>query len=420
MNYEMLFDEITRTIRKDYAGAAEITNPREVSDFSYNLSQAFKMKKLDDIYFLRVMNQYLATIRDKNLTLTLRDNDHYQSGDRGIEVRCHEKELYVTASRDERIKPGDKLGKINAKSPKWYLEHMTKNVFWSDEEERMDWKEFLISSERVRVDRPDGTREFMDLKTFPEEKPQEEIVFSQPAEDTVCLRIDSFLDTEKVAQALAEHEEAIGAAGRLILDLRRNRGGFDNAFYPLLPYVTDHSMLLRDFMGEQGLYTNYTKKNSKRRVSQLTPYLTSEEEGYKELAEELIEEAKEKSGAGYVYEKDEDLAADDQMLEKKGPEKVIILTDTFTEDAAELFVQQASRMKRVTVVGRPTGGTIDYSNNVAVAFEGGFVFSYPISRSSDCQKGKCVKNVGLPVDVYVPWTPEELEKDVILQKALEV
>ena len=35
------------------------------------------------------------------------------------------------------IKPGDKLGKINAKSPKWYLEHMTKNVFWSDEEERM-------------------------------------------------------------------------------------------------------------------------------------------------------------------------------------------------------------------------------------------------------------------------------------------
>ena len=420
MNYELLFDDMIRTIRKDYAGAAEIKNPGEARDFSANLSQAFSAKKLDDVYFLRIMNQYLATIRDRNMTLTLKDNDHYKQGDRGITVRCCGKELIVTSSRDERIHPGDRLGKINAKSPKWYLEHMSKNIFWSDEEERMDWTEFLNASERVRVDRPDGTKEFMDLKNFEPAAVSEEISFSEPKEGTVLLRIDSFLDPDAVAAALDEHRDALQAADTVIFDLRNNQGGYDNAFYPLLPFVVDRPVLLREFMGEQGVYTNYTKKNSKRLVAQLTPYLTSEEEGYKELAQELIDTAKEKSGAGQVYEKDEDLALNDTLLTPMPCRRVILLTDTFTEDAAELFVQQAARSEKVTVVGRPTRGTIDYTNCITAYYEGGFLFRYPISRSRDCQKGKCVKDTGLPVDVYVPWSEEELTRDVVLDIALGI
>ncbi len=420
MNYETVFDDITRIIRKDYAGAKEIKNPSESADFAQNLATAFKMKKLDDVYFLRVMRQYLATLRDKNLRLTLADNDHFKNGTRGITVRCYEKELYVTSSEDERIHVGDKLGKVNAKSPKWYLEHLTKNILWSDVQERMDWSEFLNSSERVRVDRPDGTKEFMDLKNFPLPEAAKEVVAEMPDAHTMYLRIDHFLDEDMVQKAIDENAAVLDICDRIIVDLRKNIGGYENAFYPLLPYVVDSTMMLSEFMGEQGIYTNFTKRNCNRRINQMKPFLESEDEDIRRIAQELTEEAKERAGAGFIYEKDEDLIAHDQKIEARGHARMIFLVDSTTEDAAETLIQQSKRMKRVTVVGRPTRGTIDYSNIMTIAYEGGFRFSYPISRSRDCEKGRGVMDKGIAVDEYVAWTPEEIGKDLILAKALEI
>ena len=420
MNYETVFDDITRIIRKDYAGAKEIKNPSESADFAQNLATAFKMKKLDDVYFLRVMRQYLATLRDKNLRLTLADNDHFKNGTRGITVRCYEKELYVTSSEDERIHVGDKLGKINAKSPKWYLEHLTKNILWSDVQERMDWSEFLNSSERVRVDRPDGTTEFMDLKNFPLPEAAKEVVAEMPDAHTMYLRIDHFLDEDMVQKAIDENAAVLDICDRIIVDLRKNIGGYENAFYPLLPYVVDSTMMLSEFMGEQGIYTNFTKRNCNRRINQMKPFLESEDEDIRRIAQELTEEAKARAGAGFIYEKDEDLIAHDQKIEARGHARMIFLVDSTTEDAAETLIQQSKRMKRVTVVGRPTRGTIDYSNIMTIAYEGGFRFSYPISRSRDCEKGRGVMDKGIAVDEYVAWTPEEIGKDLILEKALEI
>ena len=419
MNYEIIFDDITRTIRKDYAGAAEIKRPEDAHDFSNQLASAYKAKKLDNVFFLRIMNQYLGTLGDKNLKLELRESDDYKQTDRGLTVRLYEKELYVTSSCDDRIKPGDKLGKINAKSPKWYLEHMTKNILGSDTPERMDWTEFLNSSERVRVERPDGTQEFMDLEKFPLRAHSEAMEFSEPAEKTVLLRFDSFKKPEEVEAFIEEHKDALDACEKLIIDLRCNEGGFEDAFYPLLPYVIDRDMKLGEFMGEQGVYTNYTRINFRRRREQLKPYLNAEDEEYRKMALLLTEESREKEGSGYLLEKEE-LPQADEMLTAKGTKQVIILTDTYTEDAAETFVQQAKRMKKVQVVGRPTSGRIDYSNPVSVLYQDAFIFTYPISRSRDCQKGKGVKETGVAVDEYIAWTPEEITKDVILAKALEM
>ena len=87
MNYEIIFDDITRTIRKDYAGAAEIKRPEDAHDFSNQLASAYKAKKLDNVFFLRIMNQYLGTLGDKNLKLELRESDDYKQTDRGLTVR---------------------------------------------------------------------------------------------------------------------------------------------------------------------------------------------------------------------------------------------------------------------------------------------------------------------------------------------
>ena len=52
----------------------------------------------------------------------------------------------------------------------------------------------------------------------------------------------------------------------------------------------------------------------------------------------------------------------------RGPEKVVLLTDTWSEQEAEHFVQLAKQQGRAVLLGRPTMGTLDYTNPVTVLY----------------------------------------------------
>lgn len=83
------------------------------------------------------------------------------------------------------------------------------------------------------------------------------------------------------------------------------------------------------------------------------------------------------------------------------------------------FVDIMKKMPKVTVVGRPTLGILDYSN-CCTAELGDYEFLYPTSRNLAVDEGKGMTDKGVLPDVYIPWTPEHLVKDVDLEKALQL
>jgi len=103
----------------------------------------------------------------------------------------------------------------------------------------------------------------------------------------------------------------------------------------------------------------------------------------------------------------------------KAPAKIVILTDTFCEDEGEQFVAACKRCSgKVTVIGRPTMGTLDYDDCIHISVGEHMILSYPIRMTRAAYEGHGISEKGLDVDEYAAWTPEEIGKDLLLEKAL--
>ena len=98
-------------------------------------------------------------------------------------------------------------------------------------------------------------------------------------------------------------------------------------------------------------------------------------------------------------------------------ERVFVLTDGNCGSSGDNCVQVLSAFPKVTVVGRPTMGIMDYSN-VAVQDYDGFSLMYPTSRLTYLDNGIHMMADGVEVDEYIPWTPKHIEKDVDLEYIL--
>ena len=66
---------------------------------------------------------------------------------------------------------------------------------------------------------------------------------------------------------------------------------------------------------------------------------------------------------------------------------MVVLADTWCEQEAERFVQLAKQQGRAVLLGRPTMGTLDYTNPVMVEYDE-FIFTYPISRTAASLEGE--------------------------------
>ena len=96
-----------------------------------------------------------------------------------------------------------------------------------------------------------------------------------------------------------------------------------------------------------------------------------------------------------------------------------MLTDTFCEHEGEQFAAVCQRCgEKVFTLGRPTMGTLDYFDPITVVLNGHMRLSYPIAMTKAAFEGRGIAEKGLPVDRYLPWSPEEIEQDLLLQQAL--
>lgn len=419
MRYDVIFRDITSNVLHDYAGFDEKKARFDSLYFSSACNEMHRKGQLDDLAFLRMMNQYLVTLQDRNLSFRLKDGGRYQAGNRGFDVRSFEGRLYVTRTGQEtRLQPGDQLITLNGTPPALCRKRFKKNVLGADQEERELWGPVLKMTNRCLVKHRDGTDENITLRPYPLAAKLPRLSGHLIGKNTLYLDLPHFMDSETVEKLLKAKEKSLERCRLLILDLRRNVGGMEDAFLPLLNYVFPEPVLLRDIYADEGLYTNYTENNCRRKTQMLENYLPQADAGAKKLVRTMIRELKEKAGQGMVWEPDEELAADSTVVGGQGNfEKIVILSDTWCEYAGETFIRLCKKSPLVTVLGRPTMGNIDYCNPVSLLYDERFTFTYPMSKTKAAMEGRGVSGQGISADVYVPWTPAECTEDLLLAKA---
>ena len=93
------------------------------------------------------------------------------------------------------------------------------------------------------------------------------------------------------------------------------------------------------------------------------------------------------------------------------PNRIFILSDIYCRSSGDNFVQMMKQFKKVTVVGRPTLGILDYSNCCTVDY-GDYRLMFPTSRCLSVDQGRGMTDKGVEPDIEIPWTPAHFERDV--------
>ncbi len=229
------------------------------------------------------------------------------------------------------------------------------------------------------------------------------------------MKFEDFLDSEKITQFIQENHDNICSHKYMIIDVRVNHGGSDINYYPLIPYCFPKGKSIVNPNEEYGCEVNYTKHNVELRMALFKSFLNQEiSEEMRELLEYMCTHFENKKGVGFIRE--EDSAEVELPVGKDGPEKIVILTDYECGSAGELFVENFKSSDKVVVIGRPTAGIIDYANEATEDF-GEYHFMYPTSRRCAIDHEIQLADKGVPVDMYIPWTPEMIYEDLDLKKA---
>ena len=410
-HYDRQLRAMLTILENDYAGLALNAQPVDSRYYVQAAGMAWKEGTLDGLLFLRFGSQMLATTGDRSLRLALR-TEGYAPWRAGFDARRVGGELIVTAVQEEtRLRPGDRIVRLNALAPDRHREQFQKNFLYADEAERELWGNVLKMTKHMLVVHADGTQEDIPVGRYEGARPTCPCEIRTLDGGAVLLRVGDVGDGEALRALVEENREALDGARRVIIDLRCTHDGSEEDFLPLVPYVLADTKTMSEAAGVQTLRTLYTEANCRRRAALLAPYAGDP------TADVLLADLREKQGAGWVTETVDLWADEAQAIAPRGQETVL-LTDTYTEGAAESFALLAKREGRAKLVGRATMGSLDYGDCIAVALSDEMTFTYPMSITEEACRGEGYKGCGIAPDVYVPFTPEEALCDAVLARAL--
>lgn len=416
MESNKLLKDLFLTVRNDYAGWEAKQARHNPSPFVTMLGQAYYDRRMSSLLVLQAVSQYCAGMRDRNLKFEL-IAEGYVPFSRGFSVRRCAAGMFVDAvTQEARLRPGDEVLAINRTAPERIVKNLPNPLLAADEPEREQWNGYLKLARDITVRHADGTEEMLELARYPVDTDAAPALRKLPG-GALLLDPGSLNDAEALEAFVEAHRAVLDGCSRLVLDLRAAAGDDEEALLPLLPYIVKADCTAAEAFGDRRIRTNYTKVNCTRLIRMLTPYLVDEDPALRQMAQQLTAYYRDQSGKGWVDEVEELLVPAETPIQRRGAEKVVVLTDTWCEQEAERFVQLAKQQGRAVLLGRPTMGTLDYTNPVMVEYDE-FIFTYPISRTAASLEGEGVDERGVQPDVLVPWTPEECTADLLAQKAL--
>ena len=437
--YYSAFTNLAQTIQQD--AACGYVRSGDATAAGYSLAKASREAKGCMDEFLISARQYLAMTGDRNCRVIPLEQG-YREWDNGFHARRTGEHVYVTEVTGEtELKPGDEIYAVGNQTLEELRKSLGHNIFYENTDERENWDQFFRMFQTAVVFPGDGSGKKIALKHFPVSDRTPELSFRMPKADTVLMKIESFADPDRLAALMAEAAPSLAGAAKLILDLRHcEADGEPIHFLPLLPYLIDHDVSGEELFPTRTICTSYTRQNVERLVHRLRE-LESEctDPEARAYAEEAIAHAQEmgdrvtalRRTERMLYERrkfNEIEETEESGLENlpiaaasDAPKQVILLTDTDTCYAGEWLVQAVKGMNKVTVLGRPTAGMLDYTDLIYMDYEDIEVrFIYPMSRTKEAKEGRGVAFKGVEPDIYIPFTREECTNDRILARALEL
>ncbi len=380
--------------------------------------QSFLSEITDDMSereFLFSVDKYLATFKvwghlyfyKKNLRTYI-----------GFRVRRYGHSLFVTqAEKDLPFSKGDEIVAIDGMTIERAAEKFA--VFFDcDPPDRQGERwETVIENANVITVCSEKTFDYAVRTDMGREIGEPSCVCKALNNDCYYIKLTNFFDEQNILSVVNYASKDITRTQNLIIDLRNNCGGSDTVFLPLLQFL----LAKNDPMCGKSIFTEeddilYTERNADGRIKLYKEYLestTSDE--VRRYVVERIEEQTQNKGKGFLPAKPDEFLFPTSGTRR--PEKVVVLTDCYCASSAESFVEIASRLKKVTIIGRPTMGVNDYANLTYFDF-GDYVLHYPTSRSRAIDSGKGTRGKGIQPDVYVPWTPKNIFEDIDLTAAL--
>lgn len=417
--YDRILKDTILTLKEDYAGFDEVWSEYQPTFYITAAGTRHHNNELYDDLFLQYVSQMLATTGDRSLRIELDAYEDYQPWTPGFFARRTGDCLVVTeVFEDDRLSPGDVIVEINKQSPGTLRQNLQKNFFYSEEAEREVWHGLLKMADHMVVEKADGTRRDMPLKKFPRRSIIRKPGIKELGDDIVYFDPGSF-DGSGSAGALAEaNRQLIAGCKKLVIDLRHGNGDSDEDILRLLPCVVSGTADYETLLAQEPVLTNYTAKNCACVWYPVQNWM--DENGHDEELAAFVEQVKARSGAGWIEEPCDRWDGVSGELQGFAPGKIVLITDTWCENAAEAFAEIAAKQPNVTVIGRPTMGTLDYSNYVSKELDEGFTLTWPISKRKSVTSGGGIKGKGLPVDKYIPFTAKEAVEDILLQEAIKL
>src|SRR6266481_921699 len=232
------------------------------------------------------------------------------------------------------------------------------------------------------------------------EFPATELFLRRLSPHTLWLRVPSFdlAYAQDIRTLIEAHAGELAQTENLIIDIRRNPGGSDSAFQPLLPYIYSRPFLtvgleLRASEGNIRLFREQAQK-----LREKNPDIA---DAYEKRAARMDAHLGQYISAG---SQPFDIARVDNASAM--PKHVAILIDGAGSTAEQLLLI-ARQSRRVTLFGkRNSAGVLDFANVVSMTSPSGrFTLRWATTRS-----------LRLPND---PVDPEGIEPDIKIPKAVE-
>lgn len=418
MSLLRVFDEIVEIIHNDYAGLIEKKGWDKPEIYKEKLIQLENNNALNREIFQELVKDYLLDLKDKHVAL-INKSETKPIMSNGFKVRRFEDKLYITEVKEEnKLNKGMKILSIDGKKVLDLIES-NKRILKAELAEREDWESVLIKSISCMIEDLNGNIFEFNLDKYPYKTNASNYSLELLKEDILFLKINDFADSNQLFNLINSNKKLLESTKNLIIDLRVNGGGSDSTYDPLLKYIFPPST---NIMADEvdGIFMYMTERNYKNRSEYINEWLKTlkSTDEIKEV-NNFLEELKMILNKGFSeieMHKNLSITVDGTLL----PEKAIVLIDRYCGSSGDQFALVSSYSSKVKLIGRNTSGVIDYSNVAFEKFEEyGFELWYPTSKSKRVIYGKGIDNIGVKPDIYIPWTPKHLEKDIDLEVALD-
>lgn len=209
-------------------------------------------------------------------------------------------------------------------------------------------------------------------------------------DQTLFLRIPTFDHNLRYLtdSLLAAHADLLASTPNLIIDLRNNGGGSDVSYSKVMPYLYTQPIQL---VGAQQFAT--VDNAEKYRLLQHDKNYPRSTRWYAKRMEKkmLRQPGKMLKGKNSTQK---------MKRVRPYPQKVAVLINGGCGSSCEQFVLAARQSKKVTLIGSPTAGVLDYGNLHFMAYPcKKWELGWATSRSMRVDAGQGIDNVGIAPQV---------------------